>query len=45
MTKFANIGRTLAAVACTIVFSTTMVLGAIAPAQAGSAIPIVHASA
>ncbi len=36
MTQFANIGRTLAAIACTIVLSTTMVLGAVGPAQAGS---------
>jgi hypothetical protein len=45
MTQFANIGRTLAAIACTIVLSTTMVLGAVGPAQAGSATPIVRAIA
>ncbi len=37
MTNFASLGRTLAAIACTIVFSTTMVVGAVGPAQAGSA--------
>lgn len=36
MTKFADFGRTLAAIACTIALSTTMVLGAVGPAQAGS---------
>lgn len=45
MTKFTDIGRTLAAIACSIVFSTAMVLGAVGPAQAGSAIPIVRAIA
>ncbi len=29
--------RTLAAIACTILFSTTCVLSAVAPAQAGAA--------
>ncbi len=45
MTKFENIGRTLAAIACTIVFSTTMVLGAVGPAQAGTAGAIARAIA
>lgn len=45
MTQFANIGRTLAAIACTIVFSTTMVLGAVGPAQMGPASTIVRAVA
>ena len=36
MTNFASLGRTFAAIACTIVFSTTMVVGAVGPAQAGS---------
>ncbi len=49
MTQFAQLGRTLAAIACTIVLSTTMVLGAVGPAQAGlgagSATPIVRAVA
>ena len=34
-----DFGRTLAAIACTIVFSATCVVGAVAPAQAGSAAP------
>jgi hypothetical protein len=37
MTKFENIGRTLAAIACTLVLSTTMVLGAVGPAAANNA--------
>jgi hypothetical protein len=45
MTQFANLGRTLAAMACAIVLSTTMIVGAVGPAQAGSAIPIVRAIA
>ncbi|WBH16368.1 hypothetical protein [Sphingomonas radiodurans] len=45
MTQFANIGRTLAAAACAIVLSTAMVLGAVGPAQTGSANPIVRAIA
>ena len=32
-----QISRTIAAVACTVVFSATCVLGAVAPAQAGFA--------
>lgn len=31
-----DIGRTIAAVACTIVMSTACVLGAVAPAQPGT---------
>ena len=31
-----EIGRTVAAIACTILFSTTCVLSAVAPAQAGA---------
>ena len=31
-----QLGRTLAAIACTIVFSATAVLSAVGPAQAGS---------
>lgn len=46
MTKFENIGRTLAAIACTLVLSTTMVLGAVGPATASdSPIKIVRAIA
>ena len=36
-----DIGRTLAAIACTIVFSATCVLSAVGPAQAGAA-PATH---
>ncbi|MFL0414505.1 hypothetical protein [uncultured Sphingomonas sp.] len=45
MTQFAQIGRTLAAIACTVVFSATMVLGAVGPAQTGSAPTIVRVMA
>ena len=31
-----DIGRTIAAIACTILFSTTCVLSAVGPAQAGA---------
>ena len=43
--QFATIGRTLATIACTIVVSTTMVLGAVGPVQVGSATQIVRAVA
>ncbi|OWK32262.1 hypothetical protein [Sphingomonas mucosissima] len=43
MTQFANIGRSLTAIAFAIVFSTTMVIGAVGPA--GGAAPLVHAVA
>lgn len=36
MFKFEAIGAKLAAIACTIVFSGTMILGAVGPAEAGS---------
>ena len=49
MTQIAPLARTLAALACAIVFSTTMIIGAVGPAQAGSgagsATPIVRAVA
>ena len=32
-----DLGRTIAAIACTIVMSATCVLGAVGPAQAGGA--------
>ena len=34
-----DIGRTVATIACTIVFSATCVLSAVGPAQAGAARP------
>jgi len=41
MTKFENLGRTLAALVCTIVLSTTLVVGAVGPATAaGQGAPI-----
>ncbi|WP_265333985.1 MULTISPECIES: hypothetical protein [unclassified Sphingomonas] len=43
MTQFANLGRSLAAIAFAVVFSTTMVIGAVGPA--GGAAPIVRAVA
>ncbi len=43
MTQFANLGRSIAAVAFAVVFSTTMVIGAVGPA--GGAAPIVRAVA
>ncbi len=43
MTQFATIGRNLAAIAFAVVFSATMVIGAVGPA--GGAAPIVHAVA
>jgi hypothetical protein len=42
MFKSTEIGRTLAAIACTLVFSTICVVGAVGPAQAGSAHTIVR---
>ena len=36
MTK-TDLGRTLAAIACTLVMSATCVIGAVGPAQAGGA--------
>lgn len=36
MFKFEAIGAKLAAIACTIVFSGTMILGAVGPAEIGS---------
>ena len=45
MSNFTNLGRTLTAAFCAILVSTTMVLGAVGPAQAGDATRIVRAIA
>ena len=45
MFKSTEIGRAIAAIACTLVFSTLCVVGAVGPAQAGAAHRIVHAVA
>ena len=45
MAQFTNIARTLTAGLFAIVLSTTMVLGAVAPAQTGSTTQIVRAIA
>ena len=39
MTKF-DLGRTIAAIACTIVFSSVAVIGAVGPANAVTASPV-----
>ena len=44
MTKF-DFGRTLAAIACTIVFSAAAVIGAVGPANAVTARTAIHAVA
>lgn len=42
MFKTTDLGRTLAAIACTLVFSTLCVVGAVGPAQADATHPIVR---
>lgn len=42
MFKSTEIGRTLAAIACTLVFSTICVVGAVGPAQADATHHIVR---
>ena len=39
-----DLARTVAVIACTIVMSATCVIGAVGPAQAGSAAPSVQRS-
>lgn len=45
MTKIETITRTVAAMICAIVVSTTMVFGTVAPAQAGTPVQIARAIA